>query len=66
MLANVVTPVPANDAPEKSFVALASPVFETSVRMPAADGRASERRRGRGERRRDEDHGASTNAAAVR
>ena len=34
MLANVVTPDPANDAPEKSFVAPASPVFDTSVRMP--------------------------------
>ena len=34
MLANVVTPVPANDAPEKSFVAPASPVFETRRRTP--------------------------------
>ena len=32
----MVTPVPENDAPEKSFVALASPVLETSVSIPSA------------------------------
>jgi hypothetical protein len=34
MLANVVTPVSVNVAPEASFVAPASPVLETSVRIP--------------------------------
>src|SRR6185503_19884844 len=33
-LANVVTPVPAKDAPEKSFAAPASPVSETRCRIP--------------------------------
>jgi hypothetical protein len=34
MLENVVTPVPVNVAPDASFVAPASPVLETSVRIP--------------------------------
>ena len=34
MLENVVTPVPAKVAPDASFVVPASPVLDTSVRIP--------------------------------
>ena len=57
MLENVVTPVPVKVAPEASFVVPVSLVSDTSVRIPPADGRAAERRRGRRERGRRGDGG---------